>query len=71
MLFWDTRTAEEYSGADGRNNPADRVGRIPRAVHLEWSELTDPATGLFRPAEEMRRVLEAKGITPEKEVVAY
>ena len=71
VLFWDTRTADEFSGADPRSNPADRVGHIPRAVHLEWSDLTDTATGLFKPADEMRRILSAKGITPEKEVVTY
>ena len=71
VLFWDVRSAGEYSGEDGRNNPPDRVGHIPGAVHLEWSDLTDPATGFFKPAEEMRRLLEAKGITTEKEVLAY
>ncbi len=71
VVFWDTRSAEEFSGERTQNNPPDQVGHLPRAVHLEWNELTDPATGLFRPAAEMRRVLESKGITPEKEVVAY
>lgn len=69
VLFWDTRSEGEYTGAEGRNNP--RVGHIPKAVHLEWSDLTDPATGMFKPETEMRRILEAKGITPEMEVVTY
>jgi thiosulfate/3-mercaptopyruvate sulfurtransferase len=71
VLFWDTRTLDEYTGADPRNNPAERVGHIPGAVHLEWTDLTDPATGLFKPAEEMRRILNEKGITPQKDVIAY
>ncbi len=70
-LFWDTRSAEEYSGVNASNNPADRVGHIPRAVHIEWNELTDPATGFFKPANEMRGILEAKGITPEKQIITY
>lgn len=69
VLFWDTRSADEYTGADARNNP--RVGHIPKAVHLEWSDLTDTATGMFKPAEEMRRILDAKGIRPEMEVITY
>lgn len=71
VVFWDTRSDDEFSGARAMNNPAERAGHIPRAIHLEWSELTDPATGMFRPAEEMREVLAAKGITPEKEIVTY
>ena len=71
VLFWDVRTAGEFSGADPRSNPPDRAGHIPRAVHLEWTELVDAATGLLKPAAEMRRILAAKGITPESRVVAY
>ena len=69
VLFWDTRSEAEYTGAEGRGNP--RVGHLPRAVHLEWSDLTDPATGMFKPEAEMREILESKGITPEMEVVTY
>ena len=71
VLFWDVRSADEYSGVDPRKNPPGRAGHLPRAVHLEWTELVDPQTGLFRPAHEMRRTLAAKGITAEKEVIAY
>lgn len=71
VVFWDTRTVEEYTGERGGNNPPDRVGHIPRAVRLEWNDLTDRETGFFKPAEEMRRILEEKGITPEKEIVTY
>ena len=71
VLFWDTRSVDEYSGADPRSNSADRAGHIPRAVHIEWSDLTDPDTGLFKPAEEMRHILETKGITPDKEIITY
>ena len=31
----------------------------------------DPATGLLKSAEKMRRLLDAKGITPDKEIVSY
>lgn len=71
VLFWDVRTPGEYTGEDGRGNPPDRVGHVPGAVHLEWTDLTVPATGLFKPPDEMRRILEAKGITPDREVIAY
>lgn len=70
-LFWDVRTADEYSGVNPGNNPPGRAGHLPQAVHLEWAELVDPETGLFRPAEEMQRTLAAKGITAEKQVITY
>ncbi len=71
VLFWDVRSADEFSGASPRSNPPDRAGHIPGAVHLEWSELVNAETGLFKPAAEMERTLAAKGITPESEVVTY
>lgn len=71
VLFWDVRSAGEYAGTDPRSNPPERAGHIPRAVNLEWTELVEPATGLFKPAEEMRRLLDAKGLTPDKEIVSY
>ena len=54
-----------------RGNPEDRLGHLPHAVHLEWNELVDGETGLFKPADEMRRILTAKGITPDANVVTY
>ena len=71
VLYWDTRSLGEYTGEDPRNNPAERAGHIPGAVQLEWRELVDEATGFFKPAAEMRQLLQTAGITPEQEVVAY
>ena len=69
-LFWDVRTDGEWTGAETRGNR--RAGRIPGAVHLEWSNLmTTDANRVFRPAAEMRSILEGAGITPEREVVTY
>jgi thiosulfate/3-mercaptopyruvate sulfurtransferase len=71
VLLWDVRTVDEYTGAAPRANPPERAGHLPGAVHLEWTELLDGSTGLFKPADEMRAILDAAGITPEAEVVAY
>jgi thiosulfate/3-mercaptopyruvate sulfurtransferase len=71
VLFWDVRSAGEYAGTDARSNAPARAGHVPRAVNLEWTELVDPATGLLKPADEMRQLLNAKGITPDKEIVSY
>jgi thiosulfate/3-mercaptopyruvate sulfurtransferase len=39
-------------------------------VHLEWTNNLD-AAGAFKPAAELRAMYEAKGITPDKEVIPY
>jgi thiosulfate/3-mercaptopyruvate sulfurtransferase len=71
VLFWDVRSEGEFTGADPRSNPPQRAGHLPRAIHLEWTDLVDATTGMYKPAAEMRALLANKGITPEKEVVAY
>ncbi len=66
-VIWDVRSTGEYVGTDTtRGNK--RQGHIPGAIHLEWNNLMDKQTHRFKPATEMRRILEEHGITPEKEV---
>ena len=71
-IFWDTRTPAEYEGKapTGPNAPA-RLGHLPGAIHLEWIELLDPETRVFKPAAELRTLLESRGITPESEIDCY
>ena len=69
VAVWDVRSREEYTGENPRRNK--RSGHIPRASHLEWLEMMDEETHTFKPAGEMRQILESKGITPDKEVVCH
>ena len=71
VVIWDVRSRGEYTGEDPRQNK--RGGHIPGAVHLEWLELLAPParSGLLLPADEIRRKLEALGITPEKKVYTH
>ena len=69
MVVWDVRSRAEYTGENPRHNR--RSGHIPGAIHMEWLEMIDDETHMYKPAEEMRRLLGAKGITPEKEVAAH
>jgi thiosulfate/3-mercaptopyruvate sulfurtransferase len=65
----DTRSPAEYSGLDVR---AARGGHIPGAVNLDWIEAIDRDRMLrFKPDAELRELLESRGVTPDKEVVAY
>ena len=68
-VVWDVRSRGEYTGENPRHN--QRPGHIPGAAHMEWLEMIDPDTHTFKPAEDMRELLMAKGITPEKEVFAH
>ena len=68
-VVWDVRNRAEFTGAMARRNR--RPGHIPGATHLDWAEMMDPDTYMFKPAEEMRRILKSNGITPESEVLTH
>ena len=71
-VFWDTRTLSEYhGGAEGHGKPPPRPGHIKGAAHLDWVELIDPETKTFKPAADLRALLESKGIVPDREVNTY
>jgi len=66
-IFLDARSSEEYTGAVAQSK---KGGHIPGAVNIEWrNNLTE--AGTFKPADELRRLYEQAGITPNKEVVTY
>ncbi len=63
----DARSPGEY---EGRDVWAKRGGHIPGAVNIEWAQNLR-ADGTFKPAEELRAMYVAKGVTPEKTVITY
>ena len=69
VAVWDVRTMVEYTGENTRRNR--RSGHIPGAIHLEWLEMMDEKTHTFKSPDEMRRILESKGITRDREVVTH
>jgi thiosulfate/3-mercaptopyruvate sulfurtransferase len=71
----DVRSPGEYSGellapANLPQEGAQRGGHIPGAANIPWSQAVQ-ADGTFKPADELRTLYEGKGITSEKEIVAY
>jgi thiosulfate/3-mercaptopyruvate sulfurtransferase len=66
-VILDTRSDDEYRGTIVR---AARGGRIPGAVHVEWTTNLRP-DGTFKSAEQLRAMYEAAGVTPDKEVLTY
>lgn len=69
VVLWDVRSTAEYEGSNSRGNK--RVGHVPGAVHLEYLNVMDRETHRFKPAGDIRRMLLAKGITPEKRIYTY
>jgi len=60
VVFVDTRDDWEYDD-----------GHLPGAVNLDWKALVDDESRGLLPDPELRDVLDAHGITPEKRVVLY
>jgi len=71
----DVRSPEEYRGelaapAHLPQEVAQRKGHIPSAVNVPWGTAV-AEDGTFKPADELAQIYGAKGITPDKEIVAY
>ncbi len=61
---------DQHSGADG-GSAYGRAGHIPGAANVPSGELTDPETGLFRPAAELAALFESAGADPAQRVITY
>ena len=71
VVWLDTRSKDEYLGLK-QHRKAARAGRIPSAVHLEWTALfrsTNDARLL--PPDVLRERFEAVDAHPDKTVISY
>jgi thiosulfate/3-mercaptopyruvate sulfurtransferase len=71
----DVRSPREYSGEllAPENLPqegAQRGGHIPGAANIPWGESVRP-DGTFKSADDLKALFEQRGITPDKEIIAY
>ena len=71
----DVRSPQEYAGElvsppGYEQEGAMRAGHIPRAQSIPWAQAVQD-DGTFKPAEELRELYASKGITADKEVIAY
>ncbi len=72
----DVRSNDEYTGklvhmVNYPQEGASRGGHIPGAQNIPWSTAANPSDGTFKSAEELRAIYGGKGITPERDVIAY
>jgi len=74
LALVDVRSPAEYNGEiiapPGMSETAQRAGHIPGAASIPWAQ-TVREDGTFKSAEELATLYEAKGITPDKDVIAY
>jgi thiosulfate/3-mercaptopyruvate sulfurtransferase len=70
----DVRSPAEFNGEiiapQGMSETAQRAGHIPGASSIPWAQ-TVREDGTFKDAEELRALYESKGVTPDKDVIAY
>jgi len=71
-IMVDVRGAEEYKGAGSPPGIENKnLGRIPGAVHLDFFSTNLNNDGSFKPAAQLKSAYEAKGVTSDKDVIAY
>jgi thiosulfate/3-mercaptopyruvate sulfurtransferase len=71
----DVRSNPEYTGErlhmpDYPNEGALRGGHIPTAQNVPWAQAVKE-DGTFKSADDLKALYEAKGVTGDKEVIAY
>jgi thiosulfate/3-mercaptopyruvate sulfurtransferase len=71
----DVRSAKEYSGEvlappEYPTEHAQRGGHIPGAKNVPWAQAVKD-DGTFKTFEELENLYKPKGVTPDKEVIAY
>jgi thiosulfate/3-mercaptopyruvate sulfurtransferase len=70
----DVRSPAEFNGEiiapPGLPETAQRAGHIPGAASIPWAQ-TVREDGRFKPADELRDLYAAKGVTADRDIIAY
>ena len=70
----DVRSPAEYNGEimapPGLPETAQRMGHIPTAQNIPWAQAANE-DGTFKSDEELKQLYGAKGVTGDKDVIAY
>ena len=70
----DVRSPAEFSGEvlapPGLPETAQRAGHIPGAANVPWAQAANE-DGTFKSREQLEALYAPKGVTPEKDVIAY
>jgi thiosulfate/3-mercaptopyruvate sulfurtransferase len=70
----DVRSPAEFSGEviapPGMSETAQRAGHVPGAANIPWAQAANE-DGTFKSPEQLRELYASKGVTTDKDVVAY
>jgi thiosulfate/3-mercaptopyruvate sulfurtransferase len=70
----DVRSPAEFSGEviapPGMSETAQRAGHVPGAQNIPWAQAAND-DGTFKSPEELKALYGAKGVTADKDVIAY
>ena len=72
----DVRSPKEFSGEitappEYPMEHAQRGGHIPGANNIPWATAVNDVDGTFKSVEDLKKIYEAKGVTPNKDVICY
>ena len=72
----DVRSPKEFTGEilappEYPTEHAQRGGHIPGAENIPWAQAVNDKDGTFKSANELKKLYESKGITQDKEIIAY
>ncbi len=74
LALVDVRSPAEFNGEilapPGMSESAQRAGHIPGAASIPWAQ-TVREDGTFKSREELAALYEAKGVTGDKDIIAY
>jgi thiosulfate/3-mercaptopyruvate sulfurtransferase len=74
LALVDVRSPAEFNGEviapPGMSETAQRAGHIPGATSIPWAQ-TVREDGTFKSRNDLAALYEGKGITPDKDVIAY
>lgn len=66
----DARSAGRFQGTAPEPRPGLKGGHLPGSCNLPFTDLIDPATGLYFAPVELRRRIEAAGLSLERPTIA-
>ncbi len=71
----DVRSPDEFTGKilspPGLSETCQRGGHIPGAQNVPWLQAVNEADGTFKSADDLKVLYEGKGVTSDKDVIAY
>ena len=74
LALVDVRSPAEFNGEviapPGTSETAQRAGHIPGAASIPWAQ-TVREDGTFKSRDELAALYEAKGVTADKDIIAY